>query len=252
MLVFATAIVGEFVGDEEARSLIRERLVEAIGDVGAEVADDVLESTSLSGHSLIATMFSALFLFFGASAMFVQSRKSLNDIFGHVKKTGKEAFLTALFGRLIGILLVIGSGVLLISTLVVTVMLHSLREWIPMSGEVEEWGWQLIELGVSSVTFGIVFMTMLLSLPSRRPPLRHVLRGAVVAVVLFDVSKWLIGFYISRSFIATAYGPSSSVVAVILWIYCCAHIFLFGAEICQLSWEREKKEPSAAENEKVV
>jgi len=242
-LVFATAIVGMFVGDDEAQSLIKDRLTEAIGQAGAEVADDVLDSTSLSGHSIIATSVSAVFLFFGASAMFVQSRKSLNDIFGHEKKTGKAAFLTAVLGRLIGILLVIGAGGLMISTLVATVILHGISQWIPLNGDFREWSWQLIEIGVSSVTVAIIFFTLLVILPDKRPPIRHVIRGALIVVAFFELSKWLIGIYISRSFVASAYGPSSSIVAIILWIYCCAHIFLFGAEVCKLSWDHEQQQP---------
>jgi membrane protein len=91
----------------------------------------------------------------------------------------------------------------------------------------------------------LVVIALLRFLPSQPPGWRHILLGAAVSVVLFEIGKWLIGLYISRSVIASAYGPSSAIVAFILWIYYSTQIFILGAEVCQLSAESANGDQSA-------
>jgi membrane protein len=54
--------------------------------------------------------------------------------------------------------------------------------------------------------------------------------GALVTSLLFMVGKALIGSYIGRSGVTTAYGAAASLIVVLLYVYYSAQIFLFGAE----------------------
>jgi uncharacterized BrkB/YihY/UPF0761 family membrane protein len=47
---------------------------------------------------------------------------------------------------------------------------------------------------------------------------------------LFDAGRWIIGLYLAHSTQASAFGAASSFVALLLWLYYTAQIFLFGAE----------------------
>ena len=55
--------------------------------------------------------------------------------------------------------------------------------------------------------------------------------GAAIASLLFTIGKVLIGLYLAGSAVASAYGPVSSPLVVLVWIYYSAQIVLFGAEI---------------------
>jgi membrane protein len=88
-------------------------------------------------------------------------------------------------------------------------------------------------------------------LPSQRPQVKDLWLGVLVAVILLLAGKWLIGYYISRSVLASAYGPSSSVVALIIWIYYSMQIILLGAEIC-LTYSGRNPEPSIEEKSEVA
>src|SRR5690606_18411218 len=55
--------------------------------------------------------------------------------------------------------------------------------------------------------------------------------GSLLTTVLFLISKWLISLYISNNRTVGLYGAAGSVVILMLWIYCSAFIFYFGAEI---------------------
>ena len=51
-----------------------------------------------------------------------------------------------------------------------------------------------------------------------------------VTSLLFVAGKTLIGLYIGRSGITSAFGAAASLIVVLLWVYYSAQIFLFGAE----------------------
>ena len=51
---------------------------------------------------------------------------------------------------------------------------------------------------------------------------------------MFVLGRYYLGVYVARSLIASAYGPSSALVAMLLWVYYSVQTFLVGAEILDL------------------
>jgi len=242
MLVFATAGLGLFVGKQQAESLTSARLEEALGTTGAEIAHDVLVNVDFSSYGTIATLVSAFVLLYGASSIFFQLRKVLDQIFGSPQRTAGAAFIATLLGRLVAALTVVLASSLLVATLITDVVLRNLsEEWL---GETKfsDTAWQFSSTMTSVVVVFIAVIVLLRFLPSQPPGWLHILRGAAVSVVLFELGKWLFGMYISQSVIASAYGPSSTIVAFILWIYYSAQIFILGAEVCKVSADGEQSE----------
>lgn len=240
MLVLATTGLGIFVGHQEAQSLTEDRLARTMGPSGARIAHEVLVNANFSRHGLLAPVISAFVLLYGASAVFFQLRKTLDRIFGRPKQTGREALVAYLLGRLTAALCVIVASILLVGTLIAEVVLQSLTEELKAQTAIPEFVWQLMSTASTVVIVTIVVVALLKFLPSRPPAWRDVLLGATVAVVLFEIGKWLIGKYISQSVIASAYGPSSAMVAFILWIYYSTQIFILGAEVTHMSSLRRR------------
>ena len=54
--------------------------------------------------------------------------------------------------------------------------------------------------------------------------------GAAVTAALFAVGKFLIGLYLGKSSVASAFGAAGSLVVMMVWVYYSAQIFLLGAE----------------------
>ncbi|NIL96340.1 MAG: hypothetical protein GTO76_03020 [Planctomycetales bacterium] len=245
-LVLATAVVSRFVSREGARQFIQDRLAERMGPAGAEVAQDVLANMSLVADGSWTTLFSVLLLWYAASAMFYQMRAGLDQIFPHPRPaTPHPALIAALVGRLLAALFVLGTCGLLVAILIIHLLLHALDHWLATTTGFGGAGWHLTGGLTSLAATFIIFGALLKWLPTGRPPWRHVWPAAAVAVLLYETGKWLIGLYIAHSVIASAYGPSSSIVAIVLWIYFSTQILLFAAEICHWSLQREK---AAVEN----
>jgi membrane protein len=239
-LVVATVVASRFFGSENARKMIVQRARETFGAAGAEVAESILASEGFFRTSLVTPVVSGLLLLYGASLMFFHLRSALNRILECQPNTSRDAFISALIGRLLAALFVIGTGGLLIATLVTNVVLTRMTEWLTDNTALQIQTWHFLEGVISVVAVALVFVAVLKFLPTDRPPIRCVLPGAAVAIVLFEAAKWLIGLYISRSVVASAYGPSSSIVALVLWIYLSTQILLFGAEICRVSMDRRE------------
>ena len=87
----------------------------------------------------------------------------------------------------------------------------------------------------SWIVVTVVFVLVMKYLPRRTPPARSVLLGACTAAALFELGKYFIAYYLSRSLFAAAYGPSSAMVVVLLWTYYSVQIFLLGAEIAAMT-----------------
>jgi membrane protein len=51
-----------------------------------------------------------------------------------------------------------------------------------------------------------------------------------VTALLFTVGKFLIGYYLGKSNVASSYGAAASIITILLWIYYSSLILLFGAE----------------------
>jgi len=53
--------------------------------------------------------------------------------------------------------------------------------------------------------------------------------GALLAAVLLEVGKELLGLYLGRAAFADAYGAAGGLVVLVMWIYYAVQVFLFGA-----------------------
>ena len=55
---------------------------------------------------------------------------------------------------------------------------------------------------------------------------------------LFSTGKFLIGLYIGKASIGSAYGAAGSVVVFMVWVYYSAQIFFLGAQFTRVFAER--------------
>jgi membrane protein len=67
--------------------------------------------------------------------------------------------------------------------------------------------------------------------------------GAFATALLFTIGKFLIGLYLGKVAVGSAYGAAGSLVVVIVWVYYSALIFLFGAEFTHLVYVHRSTRP---------
>ena len=106
---------------------------------------------------------------------------------------------------------------------------------------------------VSFAVISVLFTLMFKWLPDAKVEWRDVWLGGIGTAALFEVGKFLIGFYIGKQGLESTYGASASIVVVLIWVYYSAQIVLFGAEFTharskQRGWHhRQEKEREIAD-----
>jgi membrane protein len=94
-------------------------------------------------------------------------------------------------------------------------------------------------LQIVNVAIGFVFTTLVFAMIYKVMPRvdvrwHDVWWGAAITSLLFNAGQFLIGLYIGKTGIASAFGAAGSIVIIFIWVYYSAQIFLLGAEFTWL------------------
>jgi membrane protein len=230
LLLIVISVAGAVFGEEAAHGEIFHQLDELLGAHGASAVQGLLESAGKRADSVLAAALGSVLLFIGATSVFAELQDALDRIWRAPHRTGRSGLWGLVRARLLSFGMILGIGFLLIVSLAFSAGLSALgRWWDPLSR-----GWlsvaNTVELGLSVVLLTVVFAMIYKTMPRARIDWRDVWVGAAVTSMLFIAGKLLIGIYIGRSGISTAFGAAASLVVVLLWVYYSAQIFLFGAE----------------------
>jgi len=102
----------------------------------------------------------------------------------------------------------------------------------------------LISLGNEALFF-LVFAGLIALiyrvLPDASLEWRNVGIGAVGTSILFSIGKWLVGFYLGRTTVASRLGNAGSFVVILQWIYDASYVVLFGAELTAVYSSRHRR-----------
>ena len=128
----------------------------------------------------------------------------------------------------------LGTGFLLLVSLTLSAVLAVAGRFVghllPAPAFLFESASSLLSFGIITVLFAMIFKV----LPDTKIAWKDVWVGAAVTSFLFTFGKMLIGFYLGRSSLASAYGAAASLVIVLLWVYYSAQILLLGAEFTRI------------------
>ncbi|MBV9265168.1 MAG: YihY/virulence factor BrkB family protein [Acidobacteriaceae bacterium] len=199
------------------------------GPVFAATLKTVLDNAHHPGSGIVATCIALLTLLFGASGVFLELRGALNVVWDAppIASAGIRGFLLQ---RLASFLMVLSLGALLLASLIVSAVLAIVEKfataYLPVPAAVLGEVANLVISGLSlALLFGLVFKYV----PQVRVDWREVPAGAALTALLFLIGKTLLALYLTTTGVGSAYGAAGSVVALVVWVYYSAQIFLFGA-----------------------
>ncbi|TCZ61418.1 YihY/virulence factor BrkB family protein [Roseicella aquatilis] len=233
LLVIAIAIAGAFFGAQAVEGAVAYHLEEMMGATAAQVVEGLIRSAADRQSGQVAAVIGIVVLIVSASSVFSEVQAALNVIWRAPAPEG-DTWLHLLRNKLVSIALVLGTGVLLLASLVATAVVAAVTTWaaelVPETGRLIS----LANFGLTFLLTTLVFAAIYKILPNRHIGWRDVAMGALVTAFLFTVGKWLIGWYIGTTGIASTYGAAGALMAVLVWIYYSAQIFLLGAEFTKV------------------
>lgn len=229
LLIITVHFAGVFFGREAVEGKITEEISGLIGKGSAELIQTMIINSALSESSLLFIIFGVGVLIFGATGVFFQLQKALNNIWS--VRALKNNILDTLKRRAVSFGMVLIIGLLLLISLVLSTAVNALSDLIGnYLNEFSTFFIKLLNFVISQVIITSLFASIFTLLPDVKVKWKTNLIGAFMTSLLFLVGKYLIGFYFSESDPASVYGAAGSVVLVLLWVYYTCLILFFGAE----------------------
>jgi len=236
VLIIAIWIAGSVFGETAARDAISWQFQSLMGHSSSRLLLAVLEHASARAEGLAATVVGIAALLFAASGVFGEMQAALNLIWKAptVDMSWRSILNSMLRARAVSLGLVAALGFFLLVSLSITAGLVAFGNYLSAHLPI---GMPLLlafNFAVSFTMLALLFAAIYKVLPDVDLRWKDVIAGGILTAVLFNLGKFLIGFYIGRTAIADKFGAAGALVVVLLWVYYSAQLFLFGAEFTKI------------------
>ncbi|MEP6887234.1 MAG: YihY/virulence factor BrkB family protein [Nitrospirales bacterium] len=229
LLVLTIAIAGLAFGKEAAQESMMSQIESLVGPQSAAAIKQMLEIAEKPSSGMFASIIALGTLLLGASGVFAQLQDALNAVWGVEAKAGRGIWGT-IKDRFFSLIAVLGTGFLLLVSLVLSATLAAagklFQGWLPGQEAVLHLANFVISFGVITLLFAMMFKL----LPDAKVAWRDVWIGAGLTSLLFTIGKFLIGLYLGKADVGSAYGTAGSLVILLVWVYYSSQILLYGAE----------------------
>jgi len=235
LVLLLLAIVGFLFHNDPAGAWrkMTEQMSYFLDKSAVDVVQDIAQKASQPNKGVAATSIGILLALFGASGVFGQLQDALNTIWGVKAKPG-AGIVGFIRSRFLSFAIVAGVCFLLLVSLVFESLLkgfsHYIQAIFPGGIVIALVVYSIFDLAVVVLLFALIFKY----LPDVKIQWRDVWIGAVMTAIFFAIGKWALGLYLGSGAAASAYGATSSLITLLLWIYYSSQILLFGAEFTQV------------------
>jgi membrane protein len=244
LFLIAMSIAGFLFGQAAASKELYSQVNGLVGHDGGEVIQSLVAAAAHRPEAgLWATVGALITLGTGATAVFVELQDALNTIWGVQRKPGRGVW-HFIRDRLLSFAMVLGIGFLLLVSLILNAVLAALGSFatgvLPDERLVLEVLNFVLSLGVITLLFAMIYKL----LPDVNIAWADVWVGAFVTALLFNLGKFLLGYYLGRSTMVSIYGAAGSFIIVLLWVYYSAQILFFGAQFTRLNSQKRTGSPN--------
>jgi membrane protein len=228
LLIIALSIVG-LVYRGDSVGYIYSEIAGLVGENAANAITGAIRSVRASEHGTIANVLSIIVLLVGASSVFGELQTALNRVWGVEPKPGH--FWRDLFKqRMISFAMILGVSFLMLVSLLVSATLAAVTGYFEYLLPGASIVWHLLDAVVSFSVVVLLFAAIFKIIPDVHIDWQEVWTGAL----LFVGGKAVIGLYLGRSGVGSAYGAAGSVLILLAWVYYSSQILFFGAEFTKL------------------
>jgi membrane protein len=232
ILIIIVAVVGFILGKQSVHTYILGELSKFLGQHNADYVMSTIQSSYQAGSGLRATIVAFLLILIGATTVCVMLKDALNTMWG--AKSGSSGLLQSLKDRIMSLLIILFVGAFLFLSMVITSVISAasvyLSNYIHIPFNLLGWLNSIISLALLSILFALLYKV----LPDVEISWGDVWVGGAITAMLFALGRFLLGLYLARSTISSAYGAAGSLVVLLLWVYYSAQIIFLGAEFTQV------------------
>ena len=242
LLIIAIAVAGLVFGHEAASNQIFDQVRGFVGDGGAQAIQAMVASADKKGAGIVATLVGIATLLVGASGAIGQLQTALNTIWEVEPKPGQgiKGFLRT---RVLTFSMVLVIAFMLLVSLVLSAGLSGAGHYLDSVLAIPAALLQALNFTVSFLVISVLFAMIYKFLPDVEIKWKDVWIGGAVTSLLFSIGKFLIGLYLGRGSVTSAFGAAGSLVVILIWIYYSSQILFFGAEFTNVWAKRHGLAP---------
>ena len=230
ILIILIQLLSSLYPTSIVRQLLLGKISNLVGASGAGLVSQIVMNVADPMRSQLVTWAGFAFLVFVATTLFTIIQHSLNQLWQIRPKRGAGQLSQAVRER-------VRSGGILLATAGLSLLAFGTDAALSLFAESIHdfditFGYLLVR-GLNAVMawlilaawFGITFRTLSLA----KVPWRAVTRGAALTALLISLGEVVLGRLLVAQDLGPVYGPASSLVLVLLFVFYCAMIFYFGA-----------------------
>lgn len=225
LLLITVSLLGILGGESQVKLI--SQIQSVIGAQAGETVKVVIEGANERPDlSKIGGIVGLITLIFSASGVFAQLQSSINLVW-ESSLDAKSGLWLWLRRRFISMGMVFTIGFLSMVSLFITTLLSFV---FSQEGTV----WNVVNYVASIAIFSTLFAAIYKFLPDKRLHWKNAYAGGFLTAILFTIGKELIGLYLGKSAVASAYGATGSLIIFLIWVYYSSLIVFIGAELTAL------------------
>ncbi len=236
-------IAGLIFGNTTAQHYLIDLITQNFGADSAAFVQSMIGAVYRSSASPLFGIIALIGLLFGATGLFFGMQDALNTVW-NVPPDPPRNWWRSLLGifqdRALSFVMVLASGGILTVSLAISTLLTALDPLLRLVQPHSAMLLSIVDLFTSFCIVTVLFAVLYRLLPETRATWHDIWLGALSGALLFTVGRFALSLYLAYSNIRTVFGVASSFVAVLIWIYYSAQIFLFGAEVCRVYADRHE------------
>ncbi len=234
LLLLFTSALGYALSSQRAMEAV-EGLLRQLLPTSGLLTSSTLEAL-VNQRELLGGIGVISFLLFG-TFLFDAARYVLNVVF---KVTQQRPLWQALGAD---VMVMLAMGALLGLTIVLTFLLELTRDYgarVAWIAPLVESGWVAVGRVVGFALTGAILYLLYRVAPAKTLSQRALVASALTGACLFEISKWLFGFYVEQAKDFTGfYGALSGLIFFVLWLYYASTMFTLAASLGH-AYEKER------------
>jgi membrane protein len=233
LLLVVIGAAGLLLGEEHVREALVAQVRDLVGEEGASLLQTVAQNAGTKHGNLVSMSVGFTLMILGATTVFAQLQTALNRVWG-VKAAPSNAVFGFIRSRLVSLTVVLGLAFMLLVSLIFTAAISGLQTYLEGFLPGTAIIWTLVNHAVSLVLVALLLAMLFRYVPDVEISWGDTVIGALVTAILLTVGKHLIGIYLGRAGVGSAYGAAGSAVVFMVWVYYVSVILFLGAGITQV------------------
>jgi membrane protein len=233
---------------QDAQSLLLDQISEHGSEVIREQVSQVLQQ--FKKQSVVSGPVGTMMAILAAIAVFAQLDRGFDRIWRIASKKGlslQKTIINVLLHRCFAFLMLLSLGGMVVGLFISQMIIgqvkaqvfQKLNLWFGASEHGLDFGYSIFQfilvITMNALLFGMVYKW----LPKKDVGWHEALRGGLLASVIWELGRMVLGVFLIGMKYTVAYGVVGSFIALLLWCYYGMSIVFFGAEYVQVLQQRK-------------